>query len=301
MCRDVSEAATTTPSARERKKLRAVTALTEPFTFMNNAADNHTTCGTGFPCKLFLPGGNTTKQFCCDGMAIELLRMLETDLFVDIDLHLSKDGKYGILDTKTNKWNGMIGELTRDEADMIVSDLTITDDRTKVVDFTQPFMEVGVGIVVRVERQSATKGILGFLQPVDTQLWIIVFASISMMGILFWVMEKVAIWFFDKDGCRLKTPSRFSIGASLHYSWSTVVRTRDRVTRPSTTSAMIGAIGLALCFLVFITTYTAHLAAFLVAEEQVSLLTNGIQDSKVTYSINKSISSSNSSHSERRM
>ena len=283
MYRDMNEAATT-PSTKERKKLRAVTALTEPFAFMNNAVDNHTTCGTGFPCKLFSQGGNTTEQFCCDGIAIELLRMLETDLFVDVELHLSKDGKYGILDTKTNKWNGMIGELIRNEADMIVADLTITDDRTKVVDFTQPFMEVGVGIMVRVARRSATKGILGFLQPVAAQLWIIVFASISMMGILFWVMEKVTIWFFDKDGRGLTAPIHFSIGASLHYSWSMVVRTQDRVTRPSTTGAMIGAIGLALCFLVFITTYTAQLAAFLVAEEQVLPLTGGIQDSKVTCS-----------------
>lgn len=246
------------------------------------------------PCKRFSLAENKTTQFCCDGLAIELLHMLEIDLSIDVELHISKDGKYGAFDIETKQWNGMIGELVSNEVDLAVADLTITDDRSRVVDFAHPFMEVGKGVLVRVERKGITKGVWGFLKPVAAQLWITAVCAIFMMGILFWSMEKIAFWIFDRFSAgkddkkrefRRLASARFSIGASLHYSWSTVVRTRDKVTRPSNSSAKIGAIGLALCFLVFITTYTAQLAALLVAEEHVSPLTGGIKDTKVTFNI----------------
>ena len=252
----------------------------------------HESCGTGLVCHIYSTKANHTEQFCCEGYIIEMLFLLRTDLGIDIELHLSKDGKYGALDEKTNQWDGMIGEILRNEADIVIADLTITDDRSRVVDFTHPFMEIGVGVLVRVDREGVTHGIWTFLQPVAAELWIITFIAISFMGILFWSMERIAFWIVDKfathkDGekheIRRKTLAEFSFAASLHYSWSTVVRTRDKVTRPSNTSAKIGAISLALCFLVFITTYTAQLAAFLVAELQVTPITGGISDNKVKF------------------
>ena len=277
---------------KRRKKLRAVTAISEPYVFMNTIVDSQTICGAGLPCKLFSSGDNkSSKKFCCDGMAIELLQLLQADLSVDIELHLSKDGMYGGVDPETQMWNGMIGELIWDEADIVVADLTITDDRARVVDFTHPFMEVGVGVMVRVAQKGTARGFGGFLKPVAAQLWVTVFVAIFMMGAWFWALEKIAFWIFDKFAarkddrtleCKRQASARFSIGASLHYSWSTVVRTRDKVTHPPNTSAKITAICLALCFLVFVTTYTAQLAAFLVGEDDVLPLSGGIRDSKVT-------------------
>jgi hypothetical protein len=250
-------------------------------------------CGNGLICHVFSEEDNHTLQFCCEGYILDLIHLLETDLGVDIEIHISKDGKYGSLDEKTNKWDGMIGEILRNEADIAIADLTITDERSRVVDFTYPFMEIGVGVLVRVDRQGVTQGIWAFLQPVAPQLWITTFLTISLMGILFWAMEKIAFRMLekfakDKDDkkheLRRQISTQFSVAASLHYSWSTVVRTRDKVIRPSNTSAKIGAVSLASCFLVFITTYTAQLAAFLVAELHVTPITRGIQDSQVVCS-----------------
>lgn len=252
--------------------------------------NNKHNCGTGWTCHVYAAESNHTEQYCCEGYVTDMLHLLQTDLAVDIELHLAKDGKYGYLTETTSEWNGMIGELIRNEADIAIADLTITDDRSRVVDFTHPFMDIGVGIMVRIDRQGVTQGIWAFLQPVAAQLWIATFLAISFMGILFWTMERIALWVFrkfakhkngEKHEIKIKTLAQFSFAASLHYSWSTVVRTRDKVTRPSNTSAKIGAISLALCFLVFITTYTAQLAAFLVAELHVTPITGGIEDSKV--------------------
>lgn len=44
-------------------------------------------------------------------------------------------------------WNGMLGELIRNEADIAIVDLTITKKREEAVDFTLPFMTTGVSIL----------------------------------------------------------------------------------------------------------------------------------------------------------
>lgn len=266
-----------------------------PWVYLNKAAKQQQNCGIGLICHVHSKDGNDTSQYCCEGYIIDIVRLLQTDLVADIEVHITKDGKYGSPNKDTNGWDGMIGELIRDEADIALADLTITDDRSQVVDFTHPFLEVGVGVLVRVKRQGVTHGVWAFLQPVAAELWIATFLGISLMGTLFWAMEKIAFWILnkfaknkngEKHEIRRQLLSQFSLAASLHYSWSTVVRTRDKVKSPANTSAKIGAISLASCFLVFITTYTAQLAAFLVAELQVTPITGGIQDSKVLFYFN---------------
>ncbi len=45
-------------------------------------------------------------------------------------------------------WNGMIGELVRHEADLAISSLTITLVREQAVEFSLPFMNLGISIMV---------------------------------------------------------------------------------------------------------------------------------------------------------
>ncbi len=42
------------------------------------------------------------------------------------------DGSYGSYNAKTDTWNGMIGELLSQKADLAVADLTITYEREQV-------------------------------------------------------------------------------------------------------------------------------------------------------------------------
>ena len=47
-------------------------------------------------------------------------------------------------------WNGMVGHVKRQEADMAVSGLTITAQRLSVVDFSHPFWYEPAAIVIQV-------------------------------------------------------------------------------------------------------------------------------------------------------
>ena len=52
------------------------------------------------------------------------------------------DGKYGGFDGA--RWNGMISEVLESEADMAVADLSITTERLNAVEFSMPWMNLGV-------------------------------------------------------------------------------------------------------------------------------------------------------------
>lgn len=53
------------------------------------------------------------------------------------------------------RWNGMVGEILEDKADMIVSSLTINNERAKVIDFSKPFKYQGITILVKKVRKTA--------------------------------------------------------------------------------------------------------------------------------------------------
>ena len=44
---------------------------------------------------------------------------------------------------------GMIGELVRHEVDLAIAPLTITSQRESVVDFSKPWMNLGISILIR--------------------------------------------------------------------------------------------------------------------------------------------------------
>ena len=54
---------------------------------------------------------------------------------------------FNIFDISKGNWNGMVGELVRNEADMAVASLTISTQRERAVAFSLPFMNIGISIM----------------------------------------------------------------------------------------------------------------------------------------------------------
>ena len=71
------------------------------------------------------------------GYLIDMLNMLKRSCNFTSTINYSIDGKFGGKNDD-GSWNGMVGMVTRDEADVILSTLTISKSRKTVIDYTIP-------------------------------------------------------------------------------------------------------------------------------------------------------------------
>lgn len=86
-----------------------------------------------------------------EGFGIEIIEKLAEILQFKFEFKLQADNKYGKVIKEsangTKIWDGMLGELNADRADLAVTDLSITADREEAFDFTLPFMILGISIL----------------------------------------------------------------------------------------------------------------------------------------------------------
>lgn len=59
-------------------------------------------------------------------------------------------------------WNGIIGEIVRQEADFAVAGLTISLVRERAVEFSTPFMNLGISIMVYKQKESVSTFIVAY-------------------------------------------------------------------------------------------------------------------------------------------
>lgn len=105
------------------------------------------------------------------GYVVDLISHIQRALRFKYEFELVKDNKNGNYEALKNEWNGLIGEVLKGRADLAIADLTITYDRKKVVDFTNPFMNLGIGILYTKPEPKA-KNLFSFLDPFKTDVWI---------------------------------------------------------------------------------------------------------------------------------
>lgn len=75
---------------------------------------------------------------------------------------------------------------------MAVAPLTITLVREQVIDFTKPFMSLGISIMIKKPTKSKP-GVFSFLDPLAYEIWMcIVFAYIGVSVVLFLVSGRGA-------------------------------------------------------------------------------------------------------------
>ncbi|KAJ9565847.1 hypothetical protein OSB04_001813 [Centaurea solstitialis] len=152
----------------------------------------------------------------------------------------------------TSSYNDMVDQVYYKNYDGVVGDVTILANRSKYVEFTQPFTESGLSMVVPVksESQRAWK----FIRPFTFEMWLATF------GILFYTM--FVVWFMEHQvNEEFRGPLKDQLGTALWFTFSSLFFSQgERI--QSNHSKVVVMIWL---FVVFIltSTYTAGLASML--------------------------------------
>lgn len=103
-----------------------------------------------------------------EGYCVDLISEISRVLGFKFVIKLVDDHNYGSKD-RNGEWNGMIRELIDGKADLVVADLTITYEREAVVDFSMPFMNLGIGILFRRAKKEPPK-LFSFMSPLAIEV-----------------------------------------------------------------------------------------------------------------------------------
>lgn len=135
------------------------------------------------------------------GFCVDLLDKLSEELSFKYELHLSPDGVYGIANI-TGHWTGMIGEVIAGKADLAIADITITENRERVTDFTLPFMTAGLVAVTKRGEPRSPGGIWSFFLPLTREVWIYVLLATACTIFVMYISARLSFreWTIADDG-----------------------------------------------------------------------------------------------------
>ncbi|XP_029368892.1 glutamate receptor 1a isoform X2 [Echeneis naucrates] len=210
-----------------------------------------------------------------EGYIVELAAEIAKHVGYQYKLKIVSDGKYGARDPETKMWNGMVGELVYGKADVAVAPLTITLVREEVIDFSKPFMSLGISIMIKKPTKSKP-GVFSFLDPLAYEIWMcIVFAYIGVSVVLFLVSRFSPYEWHAEDyeeGGEPQSPTQtneFGIFNSLWFSLGAFMQQGCDISPRSLSGRIVGGVWWFFT-LIIISSYTANLAAFLTVERMVS-------------------------------
>ncbi|XP_071025221.1 glutamate receptor ionotropic, NMDA 2D-like [Oncorhynchus clarkii lewisi] len=263
--------------------LRVVTLEERPFVIVELADAASNTCiRDSVPCRrplnASIPVQDPPKKQCCKGFCIDILKRLAKIVGFTYDLYLVTNGKHG--KKIDGVWNGMIGEVVGQRADMAIGSLTINEERSEVVDFSVPFVETGISVMV--SRSNGTVSPSAFLEPYSPAVWVMMFVMcLTVVAVTVFIFE-----FFSPVGYNRSLSSgkkaggsTFTIGKSVWLLWAIVFNNSVPVENPRGTTSKIMVLIWAFFAVIFLASYTANLAAFMIQEEYIDTV-SGLSDKK---------------------
>ncbi|KAJ7372454.1 hypothetical protein OS493_018961 [Desmophyllum pertusum] len=239
----------------ENTTIRVVTVIEKPFVFVKESK---------------------TGKKTYTGLCIDLLDKLKEKMKFRYTIEESPGNVYGAPDVFSGEWSGMVRYLDDNKADLAIGPFTISSSRQTVIDFTQPFMDVGLSIIMRKEEDSEYK-VFSFLRPFDVNLWLAIVSTTLVVGVFLWLHSTFSPYGYHgrvAQATDTRTVTRDEIKAKDHLRffnaiWSSFayyVSQGPDVLHPVSLSGRIAVGVWWFAVLIIGATYTANLASFLIVQ-----------------------------------
>ncbi|KAK2912542.1 hypothetical protein Q8A73_006655 [Channa argus] len=203
-----------------------------------------------------------------EGFCVDMLKELADILKFKYRIRLVGDGLYGVPGAN-GTWSGMVGELISRKADLAVAGLTITAEREKVIDFSKPYMTLGISIMYRVHL-GRRPGYFSFLDPFSPGVWLfMLLAYLAVSCVLFLVARLTPYEWYNphpclKGRCNLLI-NQYSLGNSFWFPVGGFMQQGSTIAPRALSTRCVSGVWWAFT-LIIISSYTANLAAFLTVQ-----------------------------------
>ncbi|KAK1269415.1 Glutamate receptor 2.8 [Acorus gramineus] len=166
-------------------------------------------------------------------------------------------GPYDYIENGEWTYDDLIHQVYLKNCDALVGDFTIMANRTTYVDFTAPYIEPGISMLVAITEQHQ-KGALIFLKPLTSGMWLTSLAFFVYTGFVVWVLEHRINHKFGG------TPSH-QIGTAFYFSFSTLVFSHKEALMSNLSKIVV--IVWVFVVLVLTSSYNANLSSILTVEQ----------------------------------
>ncbi|XP_024979232.1 glutamate receptor 2.8-like [Cynara cardunculus var. scolymus] len=169
---------------------------------------------------------------------------------------------------KYQRFNGsyddLIKEIPKETFDAVAGDVTILSERHKSADFTQPFTESGLQMIVPVRYRISNQAWL-FLKPFTAEMWWLSAAITIYNGFIIWLIER-------KHSEDLRGSIITQIGIVFWLAFTTLFTLRgDRLHSNLSRMAVVMWLFVAL---IITQSYTANLSSMLTAQRLEPVITS---------------------------
>ena len=240
------------------------TTLSEPYTMLKIGPDSDKK-----------EGNDRYEGFAVD-LTTEIARIIGINFTLSVVAGYGSKGEDG-------RWTGMVGEILEGRADLAVADLTINSDRERVVDFSMPFLELGISILF-VAAPSKSIDLFSFMAPFSPAVWLLMLAGGVAVSLgLFVIARNSPFETAELDSTDGDSPF-LSFNHCLWFSVASWMQQGcDFLPRAISTRTLASVWW--FFTLIIISSYTANLAAFLTIE-RMELPISSVEDlvaSKIKY------------------
>ncbi|XP_031104860.1 glutamate receptor 2.7-like isoform X1 [Ipomoea triloba] len=158
--------------------------------------------------------------------------------------------------SSAGSYDDLVFQVYLGKFDAAAGDITIRANRSKYVDFTQPFIESGITMVVPVKDRR--KGAWTFLKPLTWDLWVTSGCFFVFMGFVIWILE-------HRTNEEFRGSPHQQVGTGFWFSFSIMVFAH----KEKVVSHLARFVVIIWCFVVLILTqsYTASLASMLTIQQ----------------------------------
>ncbi|KAK4261986.1 hypothetical protein QN277_027609 [Acacia crassicarpa] len=210
--------------------------------------------------KIGVPVGFSYRQFVSHVQGTDMFKGFCIEVFLSALNLLPYGVPYRFVPFGDGHNNPNSYELVRlvaaGEFDGAVGDITITTQRTRMVDFTQPF--IGSGLVVVAPVRKSDSSAWAFLRPFSLEMWGVTAIFFLAVGAVVWILE-------HRFNDEFRGPPRKQFVTVLWFSFSTMFFSH----RENTVSTLGRFVLLIWLFVVLIinSSYTASLTSILTVQQ----------------------------------